>query len=87
MDEVYSTPQDGVTMEEFAGMLHALLEEKLGQSDHSKLLEDLLNLADVNRDSKVFSLFSFFNSIFVSIRMYPENPEWSLVVVGSMNMG
>ena len=28
-----------------------------------------------------------FNTIFVSSHMYPENPEGTQVVVGSMNMG
>ena len=31
--------------------------------------------------------FSFFNTIFVSSHMYPENPEGTQVIVGSMNMG
>ena len=31
--------------------------------------------------------FFFFNTIFVSSRMYPENPEGTQVIVGSMNMG
>ena len=30
---------------------------------------------------------SFFNTIFVSSHMYPENPEGTQVIVGSMNMG
>ena len=29
----------------------------------------------------------FFNTIFVSSRMYPENPEGTQLIVGSMNMG
>ena len=29
----------------------------------------------------------FFNTIFVSSHMYPENPEETQVIVGSMNMG
>ena len=29
----------------------------------------------------------FFNTIFVSSHMYPENPEGTRVIVGSMNMG
>ena len=29
----------------------------------------------------------FFNTIFVSSHMYPENPERTQVIVGSMNMG
>ena len=31
--------------------------------------------------------FFFFNTIFVSSHMYPENPEGTQVIVGSMNMG
>ena len=30
--------------------------------------------------------FFFFNTIFVSSHMYPENPEGTQVIVGSMNM-
>ena len=30
---------------------------------------------------------SFFNTIFLSSHMYPENPERTQVIVGSMNMG
>ena len=33
------------------------------------------------------NIFSFFNTIFVSSHMYPENPEGTQVIVGSMNMG
>ena len=33
------------------------------------------------------SKFLFFNTIFVSSHMYPENPEGIQVIVGSMNMG
>ena len=29
----------------------------------------------------------FLNTIFVSSHMYPENPEGTQVIVGSMNMG
>ena len=29
----------------------------------------------------------FFNTVFVSSHMYPENPEGTQVIVGSMNMG
>ena len=36
--------------------------------------------------AKVFPFFPF-NTIFVSSHMYPENPEGSQVIVGSMNMG
>ena len=31
--------------------------------------------------------FFFFNTIFVSSHMYPENPRRDQVIVGSMNMG
>ena len=33
------------------------------------------------------NFFFFFNTIFVSSHMYPENPEGTQVIVGSMNMG
>ena len=36
-------------------------------------------------DMKFF--FFFLNTIFVSSHMYPENPEGTQVIVGSMNMG
>ena len=32
-------------------------------------------------------VFLFFYTIFVSSHMYPENPEGTQVIVGSMNMG
>ena len=32
-------------------------------------------------------LVFFFNTIFVSSHIYPENPEGTQVIVGSMNMG
>ena len=32
-------------------------------------------------------IFFFFNTIFVSSYMYPENPEGTQVIVGSKNMG
>ena len=32
-------------------------------------------------------IFLFLNTIFVSSHMYPENPEGTQVIVGSMNMG
>ena len=31
--------------------------------------------------------YNLFNTIFVSIYMYPENPEGNQVIVGSMTMG
>ena len=37
--------------------------------------------------SFTFMIFFFFNTIFVSSHMYPENPEGTQVIVGSMNMG
>ena len=37
-------------------------------------------------EERVICLF-FFNTIFVSSHMYPENPEGTQVIVGSMNMG
>ena len=36
--------------------------------------------------SLLFSVVTFFNTIFVSSHMYPENPEGTQVIVGSMNM-
>ena len=32
-------------------------------------------------------MFCFFNTIFVSSHMYPEKPEGTQVIIGSMNMG
>ena len=34
-----------------------------------------------------FQISLFFNTIFVSSHMYPENPEGTQVIVSSMNMG
>ena len=38
-------------------------------------------------DDYNFYFFLFFNTFFVSSHMYPENPEGTQVIVGSMNMG
>ena len=35
----------------------------------------------------LFIYLIFVNTIFVSSQLYPENPEWTQVIVGSMNMG
>ena len=37
--------------------------------------------------SSNYYYYFFFNTIFVSSHMYPENPEGTQVIVGSMNMG
>ena len=37
--------------------------------------------------SSLFHNVYFFNIIFVSNNMYPENPEATRVILGSMNMG
>ena len=39
------------------------------------------------QQNNIFFFFFFFNTIFVSSHMYPENPEGTQVIVGSMNMG
>ena len=49
------------------------------------------NIIGINRCSavrivQILNHFIFFNTIFVSIHMYPENPEATQVIVGSMNM-
>ena len=36
--------------------------------------------------SEKYRLPVFFNTIFVSCHMYPENPEGTQVIVGSMNI-
>ena len=44
--------------------------------------------AEKLRDKRKVCLWNFFfNTIFVSSHMYPENPEGTQVIVGSMNMG
>ena len=40
-----------------------------------------------HKDFNKVNLGIFFNTIFVSSHMYPENPEGTQVIVGSMNMG
>ena len=42
---------------------------------------DKKKLADIKK------VACFFNTIFVSSHMHPENPEGTQVIVGSMNMG
>ena len=45
------------------------------------------DLMCVCEEVPVFFFFLFFNTIFVSSHMYPENPEETQVIVDSMNMG
>ena len=48
---------------------------------HDQVLEKFSNF-------QINCFFVFFlNTIFVSSHMYPENPEGTQVIVGSMNMG
>ena len=52
----------------------------------------LLNLENiyfhfVDLDECLVGINAFFYTIFVSSHMYPENPEGTQVIVGSMNMG
>ena len=41
----------------------------------------------VQNKAQSLHIILFFNTIFVSSHMYPENPEGTQVIVGSMNMG
>ena len=41
----------------------------------------------VSAGRELATTLSFFNTIFVSSHMYPENPEGTQIIVGSMNMG
>ena len=41
----------------------------------------------LNARTRFPSYLIFFNTIFVSSHMYPENPEETHIIVGSLNMG
>ena len=68
---------------------HALLNRFNLYDTTLKMTPDMSNRYDditlVNYISSEF--WHFFNIIFVSSHMYPENPEGTQVIVGSMNMG
>ena len=51
-----------------------------------KNYKDCMNVRYVYSSNKRF-LYFIFNTIIVSSHMYPENPERTQVIVGSMNMG
>ena|SRR6218665_820641 len=53
LDSVFSKPSTGVDVQEFREMLKQYLDMKLGSGQHTELLEDLMDFADVNRDSRV----------------------------------
>ena len=55
----------------------------LGISNYLLLGSSLLDLWENQRGVSN----AFFNTIFVSSHMYPENPEGTQVIVGSMNLG
>ena len=46
-----------------------------------------INVSGISVASCVMFIFIFFKHNFVSSHMYPENPEGTQVIVGSMNMG
>ena len=68
-----------------AQCIHNLFQTGLNSCVAFKLnaLEPTTHFAAKTLTSAAF----FFNTIFVSSHMYPENPEGTQVIVGSMNMG
>ena len=44
-------------------------------------------MAITHPHAPLYDIYFFVNTIFVSSHMYPENPEGTQVIVGSMNMG
>ena len=58
----------GSSMTEFRKMVHDFVESKLGPGDHSQFITNIMDTADVNKDSKVSLLllnrcFHFFSEI------------------------
>ena len=52
------------------------------------IIEVKLSIVLIAMDAQVKIFCNvFFNTIFVSSHMYPENPEGAQVILGSMNMG
>lgn len=63
LDSVFAKPSTGVDVQEFRDMLKQFLDVKLGSGQHTELLEDLMDFADINRDSRVRinSVYLYFN--------------------------
>ena len=49
----FSVPEQGRSMEEFKVMVAKFMENKLGPGDHAAIVDRAMDLADVNKDSKV----------------------------------
>ena len=56
----------GSSMTEFRNMVLDFVVSKLGTGDHSSLITNIMEIADVNKDSKV-SVFYSLASIFVQV--------------------
>ena len=67
-------------------LLPRLIQLPIYISNGSSLIESGLSVNCLSLIIIRFFLF-FFNTIFVSSHMYPENPEGTQVIIGSMNMG
>ena len=50
---VFENPKNGTSMEQFQQMVSEYLVEKLGSGDHISLIKTIMDVADVNHDSKV----------------------------------
>ena len=55
----YSQPPRGTNMDQFRDMVSQFVDEKVGTGDHKKLVDRIMDVADVNHDQKVHFLKSF----------------------------
>ena len=57
----------GSSMTEFRKMVLDFVVSKLGTGDHSSLITNIMEIADVNKDSKVSVFYTSLASIFVQV--------------------
>ena len=50
---VYNKPEQGVSMDQFRKMVGEHILKRLGSGDHSYRVQQLMNVADANKDDKV----------------------------------
>jgi len=53
LDSLFTQPVLGDSMKEFTEMLTQFVDGRLGFSDHSNLVHDLIKFADSDRDNRV----------------------------------
>ena len=55
--DLYATPTKGSSLKQFLLMVDGLLEKKLGPGDHSQLLQYITDMANVNGNVEVISIY------------------------------